>query len=106
MWLKSEVEYQKGKIRFDSSGYSFGERGFTNKNGVHFVSIPSSDGRMIALNGKRSVNYCPGYEGMPDVPDTRRGYSVPMATCKRCEHYIRGGYCKIMRKSRAIGGGI
>ena len=96
--LKKEREYYLGKIRWYSSGYSYGDEGYTSVNGYHFKSHIADEGLPVKLNGVISV-HCP-LKKTEYAPLVREHYSVPKRICNKCEHRLRGGYCAELRRMR------
>lgn len=91
-FLKRAAE---GKIDTSSHGYTFGEEGYTNPQGVVFKPFPDDKGRLVQLYRRRSVR-CPlvldnGY------PVVRGRASVPLTVCRKCPYHLPKTCCKILR---------
>ena len=95
---KDIYRHRMGHIPQFSGNYIFSEDGYTNPQNVHFKAFKSDDGRMVSLVQKPGVN-CPVTDGsIGDFPVIRGVSKVPLATCKKCQHWrkvkgLLGGCC-------------
>ena len=99
-YSKQAKNFYLGKIDWHLSGYSYGDDGWTNKQGVHFKSHIADEGLPVKLNGVISV--CCPIKKTEASPLVREYYSVPKRICNKCEHRLKGGYCAELRRLRRL----
>jgi hypothetical protein len=88
MIAKGCLEDSRGKISLCSSGYSFGDAGYTTRGGHFLAAFAAADGRMMSLNGKLSARNCPSPPiDAPASPRHPQSHWVPMTVCRKCPHH-------------------
>lgn len=83
-----------GKIDVHPLGYVFSDSGYTNPQGVVFKSFSDDNGKTVSLKKCRSVS-CPD-RSKGGFPVVRGRASIPLKTCKLCDHHSKG-CCSLLK---------
>lgn len=89
--VNAQNEWKQGKIQFYPNGWAFTEVE-TDR------SRRDTLGNLVALKPGRHASECPEPPG--NFPIMVRGASVPAFRCRRCPHYIKPGFCEVLRALR------